>query len=49
MLLLFSAQSGLAVFRRNVTYPRHGDLGSEATSCLVLSLGKEGASQLMGK
>lgn len=49
MLLLFSALSGLAIFRGRVTYPRHGDLGSEATSCLALSLGNKGTSQLMGK
>lgn len=49
MLLIFSALSGLAMFRRRVTYSRHGDLGREATACLVLSLEKEVTSQLMGK
>lgn len=46
MHLLFSVPSGVAMFRLRVIYLRYGDLGKEATSCLVLSLGKEGTSQL---
>lgn len=46
MHLLFSVLFGLAVFRIRVIYFRYGDLGKEATSCLVLSLGKKGTPQL---